>query len=123
MDDKVKICFDKEYKIRVLDPVKFQKGEELEKESANFVEKLSSFNEKVNTLVDVLDSHAVRIDSQKLRVLAAPRWLHMLAVDWAVLFIQAIGLRIAAENETDQRNRQQRALQTMIHEKKAELDR
>jgi hypothetical protein len=68
MDDKVKISFDKEYKIRVLDPVKFEKGENLEKESGNFVEKLASFNEKVNTLVDILESHATRIDSQKLRV-------------------------------------------------------
>lgn len=64
----MKICFDKEYKIRVYDPVKFQKSEELEKECANFVEKISSFNEKVNTLVDVLDQHANRIDAQKLRV-------------------------------------------------------
>jgi uncharacterized protein YhaN len=69
MDEKVKITFDKEYKIRVLDPSKFQKGEELEKECANFVEKISSFNEKVNSLVDVLDSHANRIDTQKLRVI------------------------------------------------------
>lgn len=68
MDDKVKIVFDKEYKIRALDPVKFEKGEALEKECSNFVEKISSFNEKVNTLVDILDLHANRIDSQKLRV-------------------------------------------------------
>ena len=27
MDEKVKVCFDKDYKIRVLDPVKFQRGE------------------------------------------------------------------------------------------------
>mmetsp|Transcript_2215 Transcript_2215/g.3695 ORF Transcript_2215/g.3695 Transcript_2215/m.3695 type:complete len:128 (-) Transcript_2215:109-492(-) len=102
MDDKVKIVFDKEYKIRALDPVKFEKGEALEKECSNFVEKISSFNEKVNTLVDILDLHANRIDSQKLR---------------------AIGLRIAAESEAEQRTRNQRALQTMINEKKAELDR
>lgn len=68
MDDKVKIVFDKEYKIRALDPVKFEKGEALEKECSNFVEKISNFNEKVNTLVDILDLHANRIDSQKLRV-------------------------------------------------------
>eukprot|EP01038_Epipyxis_sp_PR26KG_P006621 gene6621-9088_t len=102
MDDKVKITFDKEYKLRVLDPVKFERGEELEKECSTFVEKISSFNTKINSLVDVLDSHANRIDGQKLR---------------------AIGLRIAAENEVEQRVRQQRALQTMINEKKAELDR
>lgn len=68
MDDKVKITFDKEYKIRALDPAKFEKGEALEKECSNFVEKISSFNEKVNTLVDILDLHANRIDAQKLRV-------------------------------------------------------
>ena len=68
MDDKVKITFDKEYKIRALDPVKFEKAEALEKECSNFVEKISSFNEKVNTLVDILDLHANRIDAQKLRV-------------------------------------------------------
>jgi hypothetical protein len=37
--------------------------------------------------------------------------------------VQAIGLRIAAEGEADQRIRQERALHTMINEKKAELDR
>mmetsp|Transcript_48242 Transcript_48242/g.98544 ORF Transcript_48242/g.98544 Transcript_48242/m.98544 type:complete len:128 (-) Transcript_48242:169-552(-) len=102
MDDKVKITFDKEYKIRVLDPAKFDKGEELEKECSTFVEKISTFNDKVNTLVDILDVHANRIDAQKLR---------------------AIGLRISAENEAEQRTRQERALQTMINEKRAELDR
>lgn len=69
MDEgKVKICFDKEYKVRVLDPAKFNRSEELEKECGNFVEKITSFNEKVNGLVDVLDVHANRIDAQKLRV-------------------------------------------------------
>lgn len=37
--------------------------------------------------------------------------------------MQAIGLRMAVENEEEQRRRQERALQTMINEKKAELDR
>jgi hypothetical protein len=69
MDEKVKIVFDKEYKIRALDPAKFEKAEALEKESSNFVEKISSFNEKVNSLVDILDLHASRIDAQKLRVM------------------------------------------------------
>mmetsp|Transcript_18331 Transcript_18331/g.25137 ORF Transcript_18331/g.25137 Transcript_18331/m.25137 type:complete len:128 (+) Transcript_18331:931-1314(+) len=101
MEEKVKVCFDKDYKIRVLDPVKFQRGEELEKECTNFVEKISTFNEKVNSLVEILESHANRIDSRKLR---------------------AIGLRIAAENEVEQRVRQQRALQTLINERRAELD-
>jgi hypothetical protein len=68
MDEKVKICFDKDYKIKALDPVKFSRGEELEKECGTFVEKISTFSEKINTLVDILESHAARIDSQKLRV-------------------------------------------------------
>ena len=68
MDDKIKISFDSEYKIRLLDPVKFAKAEELQSNSVNFTEKLTSFNEKVNSLVDILEKHAARIDSQKLRV-------------------------------------------------------
>lgn len=65
----MKICFDKDYKIKAFDPVKFSRGEELEKECGQFVEKISSFSEKVNTLVDVLEAHATRIDTQKLRVI------------------------------------------------------
>lgn len=68
MDDKVKISFDNEYKIRVLDPKKFARSEELEKECSQFVEKISSFSDKISSLVEVLESHATRIDSQKLRV-------------------------------------------------------
>jgi intraflagellar transport protein 20 len=102
MDESVKISFDKEYKIRVLDAEKFARGEELEKECGTFTEKISTFNEKVNKLVDILESHAKRIDSQKLR---------------------AIGLRIATEHEADQRKIQKRAIDMMINEKRAELDR
>jgi hypothetical protein len=36
---------------------------------------------------------------------------------------KAIGLRMACENEADQRSRQKRTLQALINEKKAELDR
>ena len=46
--------------------------------------------------------HAGRIDKQKLR---------------------AIGLRMAAENEAEQRDRKRRVLQSLIAEKRAELDR
>eukprot|EP01039_Chlorochromonas_danica_P005377 gene5377-5915_t len=101
-DSKVQFFFDKDYKIRVFDPTKFERSEEFEKACGEFVEKISGFNEKVNALVEVLEAHASRIDQQKLR---------------------AIGLRMAVENEEEQRRRQERALQTMINEKKAELDR
>ena len=102
MDEKIKISFDAEYKIRVLDAAKFKRGEEMEKECSSFVDKISSFSEKVNALVEILELHASRIDAQKLH---------------------AIGLRMASENEAEQRSRQQRALQAVINEKRAELDR
>lgn len=102
MDQKVRICFDEDYKVRVLDPIKFKHAIELEKECSNFVEKITGFNEKINSLVEVLEIHASRIGERKLK---------------------AIGLRIASENESEQRVRKLRALQALIAEKKAELDR
>lgn len=65
---KVQVFFDKDYKIRLLDPTKFEKSENLEKECGVFVDKIGSFNEKIHSLVEILESHAQRIDSQKLRV-------------------------------------------------------
>jgi hypothetical protein len=47
MDERVKICFDKEYRIRVLDPVKFNRAEGLEKESGIFVESKFLFFSKL----------------------------------------------------------------------------
>jgi hypothetical protein len=38
MEDKVKICFDKDYKIRIMDPVKFGRSEELDVECTAFME-------------------------------------------------------------------------------------
>lgn len=38
MEDRVKVCFDKEYHVRVLDPVKFTRAEELQSESTVFVD-------------------------------------------------------------------------------------
>ena len=102
MDDKVKITFDADYRVRVYDEAKFKKSEELEKECSGFLDKIGTFSDKVNALVEVLESHATRIDAQKLK---------------------AIGSRMTAENEEGQRHRQQRAMQAIIGEKKAELDR
>ena len=101
MDD-VKVSFDSEYKVRILDETRAKRASELENESSGFVDKISTFQEKVATLVEVLESNAQRIDSKKLR---------------------AIGLRMATESETDQRVRQQRSLEAMIKEKRGELDR
>jgi len=101
MDD-VKVTFDSEYKVRILDEAKAKRAGELEKGCSNFVEKITLFSDKVNDLVQVLETHASRIDSKKLR---------------------AIGLRMAAENEADNRMRKQRALEAMIKERRGELDR
>jgi hypothetical protein len=65
---KAQLFFDKEYKIRVLDPTKYEKSEQLEKECGNFVEKINGFNERIVSLAEILDAHAQRIDAQKLRV-------------------------------------------------------
>ena len=126
MDDKVKISFDKEYKIRVLDAQKFAKAEDLQKESSAFVEKISTFNEKVTNLVDVLEKHATRIDSQKLRVNISLSFILCKLFSFSFLLFhlfQAIGLRLAVENEAEQRNKQRKTLQAIISEKKSELDR
>jgi len=101
MDD-VKVTFDSEYKVRILDETKAKRAGELEKECSTFVEKITLFSDKVNDLVQVLETHASRIDSKKLR---------------------AIGLRMASENEADNRVRKQRALEAMIKERRGELDR
>ena len=86
----------------MLDEASFKRSEELEKECSGFLDKIGTFGDKVNALVEVLEAHAQRIDAQKLK---------------------AIGLRMAAENEAEQRQKQERALRAVINEKKAELDR
>ena len=102
MDEKVKVTFDAEYRVRVLEPEVFSRGEKLEKEINTFTDKISSFNDKVNSVVDVLEQHANRIDEQKLR---------------------AIGLRIANEREAEQRKALKKNLEVMLYEKKGELER
>ena len=37
MEDKVKICFDQDYKIRIMDPAKFARSEELDVECTAFM--------------------------------------------------------------------------------------
>lgn len=86
-DPKVQLFFDKEYKIRVLDPVKFEKNEQLEKECGVFVEKIGSFNEKIHQLVEILESHAKRIDDQKLRVCKLVFFIDLLLTRMCLLLV------------------------------------
>lgn len=102
MEDKIEICFDKTYKVRAFDPEKFDHADGLQKECSAFTEKVTLFNEKISSLVNVLEQHAEKIDTKKL---------------------QAIGLRLAAGTEAEQRAKQQKTMQALITEKRAELDR
>lgn len=67
-DDSVKVTFDKEYNVRLYEESKSIKSDELAKESGQFIEKTGIFNEKVTQLVQVLEAHADRIETQKIRV-------------------------------------------------------
>ena len=96
------MSFDSEYKIRVFDEVKSQRASQLEAECSIFSEKINDFGSKVDSLIDLLETHASRIDVQKLR---------------------AIGLRMACESESENRVRQKRTQQAITSEKRNELDR
>ena len=102
MDDHVAVSFDDDYQIRVLDMDKFKHTEELSEDCNVFVTKIQDFNSTVHTLVEVLDAHAQRIDTEKLK---------------------AIGQRNRATAEVENRERHQKAMQALINEKMAELDR
>lgn len=92
-DTKVQLYFDKDNKIRAFDPAKFERSDQLEKECGSFVSNISTFNEKVHSLVEVLEAHASRIDSQKLKVRTkrlSPvfssrlmKYCHFVAGDWS----------------------------------------
>lgn len=69
MSENINVYFDKEYKIRVLDPAKYEKSEELEKECGVFVEKVSTFNDKVKDLVTIIEQYAAKIDYHKYNVI------------------------------------------------------
>lgn len=98
----MQISFDEQNQIRVLDAHKFQQVEELEKECGSFTSKCESFAKTVQTLVEVLDSQAARIEREKLK---------------------ALGQRNKAEMETETRRRQQQQIRALISSKEQELER
>jgi hypothetical protein len=67
--DNIKITFDTEYKLRVLNEQQAKRAGDLEQECGQFVTKLTDFHEKVNSLLGVLESHASRIDAMKLKAI------------------------------------------------------
>ncbi|CAD7948319.1 unnamed protein product [Amoebophrya sp. A120] len=101
-DSDIQITFDADNHIRVLDPEKFKQMENLSQECQNFTEKIHQFGTTVQTLVDVLDGQAKRIEFEKLR---------------------AIGQKNLAEMESENRRRKQQQMRALIASKEAELSR
>merc|ERR1712094_31364 len=67
-----------------------------------FVTKIQDFNSTVHTLVEVLDAHSEKIDTEKLK---------------------AIGQRNRVTAEAETRETMKKSMQALINEKQAELER
>lgn len=100
--DRVSITFDENNNIRVLESSLFDDCQMMQTESYEFISKMKKFEEMVGSLVDVLDSQAVKIEQEKLR---------------------AVGIRNQLENEAESRKKKQQELEVVINEKRAELER
>merc|ERR1719389_490986 len=98
----VDIQFDEDNKIRVMPKEKFKQTEALDNQCQSFTEKIHSFGGTVQTLVDILDGEAQKIEHEKLR---------------------AIGQRNRAEMEADARRRKQQQMQATVAEKTSEMER
>lgn len=99
---EVDITFDEDNRIRVMPKEKYQQTESLDQQCQAFTEKIQAFGGTVQTLVEVLDGEAQKIEYEKLR---------------------AIGQRNRAEMEADARRRKQQNMQATIAEKTAEMER
>ena len=102
MDDHCAVSFDDDYSIRVLDVDKFKHTEELSEDCNVFVTKIQDFNSTVHTLVEVLDAHSEKIETEKLK---------------------AIGQRNRVTAEAETRETMKKSMQALINEKQAELER
>eukprot|EP00928_Gymnodinium_smaydae_P090270 TRINITY_DN74098_c0_g1_i1.p1 TRINITY_DN74098_c0_g1~~TRINITY_DN74098_c0_g1_i1.p1 ORF type:complete len:131 (+),score=35.59 TRINITY_DN74098_c0_g1_i1:83-475(+) len=101
-ENDVDITFDEDNRIRVMPKEKFKQTEALDEQCQSFTGKIHSLKGTVQTLVDVLDGEAQKIEQEKLR---------------------AIGQRNRAEMEADSRRKKQQHMQALIVEKTAELER
>jgi len=95
------ITFDDMYRIRVLDPEKYQQTEHLKDECGAFTQKIQGLTGVVKTLVDAVDSQAEQIENEKLR---------------------AVGKRNQASAEADNRKLKIKEMKSMIAEKQEELE-
>mmetsp|Transcript_9309 Transcript_9309/g.10763 ORF Transcript_9309/g.10763 Transcript_9309/m.10763 type:complete len:133 (-) Transcript_9309:310-708(-) len=96
------ITFDELFRIRVLDPDKYNQTESLKEECSAFTEKITSLSSLTKTLVDAVDAQAARIETEKLR---------------------AVGKRNQASAEAEVRKRKKKEAQALIAEKQEELER
>lgn len=100
--ERVSITFDDNNNIRVLEAGLFNDCQMMQTEAYEFINKMKKFDEMVGSLVDVLDSQAVKIEQEKLR---------------------AVGIRNQLENEAENRKIKQQELEQLMNEKRAELER
>jgi intraflagellar transport protein 20 len=98
----VNITFDDNNQIRVLSADKYRETEQVKGETVDFLKRIMSFNDMVTTLIEVLESQAVKIEEAKLK---------------------AVGARNKIEGEEDNRRKREQELKTLINEKKLLFER
>ena len=98
----VNITFDDNNQIRVLSADKYRETEQVKGETVDFLKRIMSFNDMVTTLIEVLESQAVKIEEAKLK---------------------AVGASNKIEGEEDNRRKREQELKTLINEKKLLFER
>jgi intraflagellar transport protein 20 len=98
----VNITFDENNQIRVLAADKYRETENVKSETIDFLKRIMSFNEMVNTLIEVLESQALKIEEAKLK---------------------AVGARNKIEGEEDNRRKKEQEYKTLINERRLLLER
>merc|ERR1711918_134888 len=99
---EVDITFDEDNRIRAMPKEKYKQTELMGSQCQAFTEKIHQFSGTVQTLVEILDGEAQKIEYEKLR---------------------AIGQRNRAEMEADSRRRKQQQMQAIFAEKQSERER
>ena len=96
------VTFDSAGRLRLLPTSAATATEELEREAREFVSELQEFSATVSSVVESMGAQAAVIESEKLR---------------------AIGFRVLAEQEKQQRARKLRELPSLIEERNLEIAR
>ena len=94
--------FDSAGRLRLLPAAAAAASEELEREAREFVAELQEFSATVHSVVESMGAQAAVIEAEKLR---------------------AVGFRVLAEQERQQRARKQRELPALLEERNMEIAR